>query len=89
MTSFILEKQKGQKRKFLSFKFLIGRGFASEAARAVLKMASEYIPEISFISLIHPENSASIKLAEALDAKFERTVKFRSDNWFIYRHKHY
>ncbi|MBU2704078.1 RimJ/RimL family protein N-acetyltransferase [Sporomusaceae bacterium BoRhaA] len=66
-----------------------GKGFASEAARAVLKIASEYIPEISFISLIHPENIPSIKLAVALNARYEKALKFHGDNWCIYRHQRY
>ncbi len=64
----------------------LGKGYAREAARAVLKMAAEYIPEISLISIIHTENIDSIKLAAALNAKFERTVKFRGCNWYVYRH---
>lgn len=65
-----------------------GQGFASEAARAVQKTASKYIPDLSPISLIHSKNDMSINLAVAMKAEFEKTVEFRGDNWCIYRH-HY
>lgn len=64
-----------------------GKGFAQEAARAVLDMARERLPEIPFISLIHPDNQASIKLATALEARFERMVSFRNGEWCVYRHR--
>lgn len=64
-----------------------GKGFAQEAARAVLDMAHECVPEISLISLIHPENHASIKLANRLGATFEKTVEFRHADWCVYRHQ--
>lgn len=64
-----------------------GKGFAREAVRSVRNMAFEYVPELPLISFIHPENSASIKLALALNAKFEKTMKFRGGDWCIYRHQ--
>lgn len=64
-----------------------GKGYAHEAAEKVLKMAAEYVPEIPLISLIHPENSASIKLAVALHATFERPIEFRGGKWYIFRHR--
>ena len=62
------------------------KGYASEAARSVKQMAATYLPDISLISLIHPENQNSIKLARSLGAYFERDYYFRDDNWHIYRH---
>ena len=69
----------------LSRKFW-GKGYASEAARAVKEMAVNYLPALSLISLIHPENQNSINLAKSLGAFFEREYYFRDDNWHIYRH---
>ncbi len=63
-----------------------GKGFAREATRAVLNMARQYVPEISFISVIHPDNHASIKLATALNARFEKMIRFRNGDWRLYRH---
>jgi len=63
-----------------------GRGYASEAARAVNTMAAEYMPETSLISLIFSDNEPSIKLAEAIGAKFEKEFKFRGQIAYIFRH---
>jgi RimJ/RimL family protein N-acetyltransferase len=63
-----------------------GRGFASEAALAVRKMAAEFIPELSLISFINSDNLPSIKLAKAIGAIFEKEVEFRGGKWHIYRH---
>ncbi|RLA05538.1 MAG: N-acetyltransferase [Gammaproteobacteria bacterium] len=63
-----------------------GKGYASEATRKVQKTGSQYLPHISLISFIHPDNSASINLAEAVGAQFEKTESFRGKQWPIYRH---
>lgn len=63
-----------------------GKGYASEAGRAVRKMATAAMPDVRLISLIHPENAASINLARALGAEFEREVDFRGGKANIYRH---
>jgi RimJ/RimL family protein N-acetyltransferase len=64
-----------------------GQGFASEAARAVKSMAAEFMPELPLISFIHSENLASINLAKAIGAQFEKEVEFRESAWHIYRHE--
>ena len=63
------------------------KGFAREGTRAVLNMAKEYMPEITFISIIHPENGTSIRLAETLHAQFEKMIHFRKGMWCLYRHQ--
>jgi len=63
-----------------------GRGFASEAARAVQKAGREYMPDIELISFIHRDNLASIQLAQAIGAEFDREVIFRGGRWHIYCH---
>ena len=65
-----------------------GRGFASEAARAVQAMAARHLPDLHLISLIHEDNEASMRLAEAVGATFERTAEFRGAPARIYRHPH-
>lgn len=64
-----------------------GKGYASEAISAVKKMAKQYVPHISLISLIHPDNSNSSNLAKAVGAKFEKEFFFRNGIWHIYRHE--
>lgn len=63
-----------------------GKGYASEAARAVQKVGREYLPDISLISFINENNQASIELAKAVGAKFDKAVPFRGATWHIYRH---
>lgn len=64
-----------------------GAGFAKEAATAVLDQATQHLPDIHFISLIHPENQASINLARSLGAQFEKEIEFWWDRFQIYRHR--
>jgi len=63
-----------------------GQGYAGEAVRAVQRMALECLPDLSLISFIHREDAASIKLALAVGASFEREVEFAGGLWQIYRH---
>ena len=63
-----------------------GLGYASEAARQVKKIAAEYLPEISLISLIYPDNQPSIELAKAIGATFEKEIAFRGHIAHIFRH---
>ena len=63
-----------------------GKGFASEAARAVQRAGREYIPDISLISLIHQENVASINLAVAIGAKHEKDIQILGWHWQVWRH---
>lgn len=63
-----------------------GKGFASEGARAVLKLAKIGFPDKALISFISADNTASIQLAKALGASLEREVEFRGSNWCVYRH---
>jgi RimJ/RimL family protein N-acetyltransferase len=48
-----------------------GQGFATEAARASLNYAFTKLDQSHVISLIHPENAASIRVAERLGETVE------------------
>ena len=63
-----------------------GKGYASEAARKVKRMAQQYLPDTSLVSLIHPKNTPSINLALAIGAFYEKEYLFRGENWSVYRH---
>lgn len=63
-----------------------GKGYASEAARAIQQVGHEYLPDIHLISLIHRDNNASKQLALAVGATLEQEIDFRGDRWLIYRH---
>ena len=63
-----------------------GKGFASEAAKAVKKMAHQVMPNVPFISLIDVNNHRSRKLAESLGARMEKEIVFKEHPSCIYRH---
>lgn len=63
-----------------------GRGFATEAARAVRVMAREHLPGRRLISLIAIGNDASVRVALAAGARLEREIDFRGSRAAIYRH---
>ncbi len=48
-----------------------GRGFATESAQASLNYAFNELGQSHIISVIHPDNQASIKVAERLGEKLE------------------
>ena len=64
-----------------------GRGFAAEAARAVLADGYRHMPEIRPISMIHADNAASIQLALALGARHERDLSYEGEPHRVYRHQ--
>jgi len=63
-----------------------GRGLAGEAVRAIQRAGAEHLPDVALISFIHADNAASIRLALAVQARFEAEVDFRAGRWRIYRH---
>lgn len=63
-----------------------GKGFAKEATKAVQATGREHMPELSLISFINSENTASIKLADSVGASFEKATDFRGGIWHIHRH---
>ncbi len=63
-----------------------GKGYASEAARAVQAMAREHLPELALISLIDSRNEPSIRLALAVGATLEREMEFAGAPFHVYRH---
>lgn len=54
------------------------RGFASEAASAVLKLGFEKFNFQRIVAFIAPRNTASIRVAEKIGMRFARKVEFRS-----------
>jgi RimJ/RimL family protein N-acetyltransferase len=52
-----------------------GNGYASEGAKTALQYAFKELGEAHVISLIHPENSRSIKVAERLGEKLEGATR--------------
>lgn len=63
-----------------------GHGYATEAARATRAMAREHLPGVRLISLIAIGNDASVRVALAAGASYEREIEFRGGRAAIYRH---
>ena len=61
-----------------------GHGFATEAARRALAHAFEVLGEDRVISVIHPANAASIRVAERIGERFDRTHAIRGEERLIY-----
>jgi RimJ/RimL family protein N-acetyltransferase len=63
-----------------------GKGYASEAVRAIQGFAASVFGGKAPISLIHAENLPSMRLALAVGATLEKEVEFRGSPWHQYRH---
>lgn len=53
-----------------------GSGYATEMARTALDLARRHLPEVPVIAIIHPENVASIRVAERLGMRLDRHVDY-------------
>lgn len=62
-----------------------GRGYAFEAASAAAQYAFETLGWDQFVSLIHPDNSRSIRLAERLGSRFDGFTEVRGVRSRVYR----
>jgi len=65
-----------------------GRGLATEGARAALDQAARVLGRRDPVSVIRPDNAPSIRLAQRLGARYERTMTLRGSRVLIYRHRH-
>ena len=63
-----------------------GKGYATEAAQHSLKFAFGTLGWSTTISMIAPENTASLRIAERLGAKLDGTAAYRGRMHNIYRH---
>jgi RimJ/RimL family protein N-acetyltransferase len=61
-----------------------GHGFATEAARAAVAHAFNVVGAERVISLIRPDNHASIRVAERLGERYERTIDVSGGAAHIY-----
>ena len=61
-----------------------GRGLATEGAKATLDDAFQEMQQPKLISLICPENTASIRVAQKLGEKLEGTTKIFAREALIY-----
>ncbi len=61
-----------------------GRGFATEGGRAALEYAFWELGQPHIISLIYPENQASVQVAERLGEKLEGTTQLFGKKVLVY-----
>lgn len=54
-----------------------GRGYATEAARAILGAAAEHFHFDRVVAVVHPDNAASLHALERLGFAYERDVPYR------------
>jgi RimJ/RimL family protein N-acetyltransferase len=64
-----------------------GQGYAREAAREALRVAFGVLQKERAISLIRPENAASIKLAQALGGELEEEIEFMGGPAQVYAYR--
>ena len=63
-----------------------GRGYATEAALRARDYAYRDLGWTTLMSLVHPDNRPSIRVAERLGARFEKPFVIRGTEVGIYRH---
>ena len=61
-----------------------GKGFATEGARRALDYAFSEMGRDQVISVIHPDNSTSIRVAQRIGEKLERSAEFFGHEVLIY-----
>lgn len=61
-----------------------GKGYATEGARRALRYAFTELGKEHVISIIHPENQASIRVAERLGETLEDRIEFHDREVLIY-----
>jgi RimJ/RimL family protein N-acetyltransferase len=62
-----------------------GRGFATEGARTALQFAFTQLEQPYVLSLIHPENAASIRVAQRLGERLLGPTEVMGKPALIYR----
>ncbi|OZG75281.1 GNAT family N-acetyltransferase [Hahella sp. CCB-MM4] len=63
-----------------------GNGYATEAARAVKALAGRWMPELGLISLIHPKNHRSVRVAERLGGKLDDQIDLMQQSVNVFRY---
>jgi RimJ/RimL family protein N-acetyltransferase len=61
-----------------------GQGFATEAARAALEWTWRELDVNEVVSIIHPDNTRSIRVAEKIGARFDRAESMFGTDVHIY-----
>ncbi|AFE11057.1 acetyltransferase [Corallococcus coralloides DSM 2259] len=67
----------GQRVLNLAYRFTPetrGSGYATEVSRVALALAARHLPHVPLVAIIHPENAASIRVAERLGMRLDRHI---------------
>lgn len=55
---------------------LWGAGYATEVSRVALALWREHLHDIPLVALIHPRNTASIRVAQRLGMRLDRVIQY-------------
>ncbi len=61
-----------------------GNGYATEAAKETICWAFTHLKIDSLISLIYPDNNASIKVSNRIGQKFQKEIQFFDSTLYMY-----
>lgn len=67
----------GQRVLNLAYRFMPetwGSGYATEVSRVALALAARHLPRVPLVAIIHPDNTASVRVAERLGMRLDRHV---------------
>ena len=64
-----------------------GQGYATEAATRVLRYAHEAMNARGVLSVIHPDNAASIRVVEKMGARYSRDHDGKTVQLRVYVHR--
>ena len=62
-----------------------GKGYATEASRRALDYAHGAVGARGVVAVIHPDNHASISVAQRIGARFDRELMEKQERLLVYR----
>ena len=77
----------GQRVLNLAYRFAPrtwGSGYATEVSRVALALAREHLPGTPVVAVIHPDNIASLRVAERLGMRLDRVIPYEGTPSRVY-----
>ena len=84
---FLVQQMEGAREVELAYglaRETWGKGYATEAIAAARDWGFAHLAEPRFISLIHPDNSRSIRVAEKIGSRYAKDVEFMGQRVRLY-----
>ena len=78
-----IEGREGLEVAYILAREAWGRGYATEAATAVRDVGARSDPDL--VSLVYPDNTASIRVAHKIGMTYEKDVEFQGHQVELYR----